>query len=182
MKGGIRIAAITSGPAANGKSALVVCIIARSGVIEGAISAHVMTDGTDSTARITSMIRRSRFREQVKLIALNGIALAGLNVIDIKRVAKSLNADFAVLTRRRPRNTLLIRALKRLSKETGSDTAARIRMVEGMSGLKLIKSGGFFVQSSAELPESVVRLAFDALRVSHIVSRGISTGESKGRI
>lgn len=182
MKGGIRVAAITSGPVRSGREALVVCMVARDGVIEGALSTRVTSDGSDSTRRITSMIRRSRFRDQVGLVALNGIAIAGLNVVDVRSVAKSLGADFVVLTRRRPRKTLLLSALRRLSRQTGADTKARMAVVEAMSTLGFSRLDGFFVQSDVNVPQGMARLAFEALRVSHLVARGVSTGESKGRL
>lgn len=182
MKGGIRIAAVATGPATKGKDSLVVCVIMRGGVIEGVLSTSAMTDGTDSTRKIISMIRRSRFREQVKLIALNGIAIAGLNVVDIRRAAKSLKVDFAVLTRHRPRKALLLKALKSLSEQTGTDTEERVKIVKEMAGLEFAKVGGFFVQSSAEVTENLATLVFEALRISHLVARGVATGESKGRV
>ncbi len=182
MKGGIRIAAITSGPAAKGESSLVVCVVMRDNIIEGVLSTSVKADGTDSTQKITAMIKRSRFCDQVKLIALNGIAIAGLNVIDIRRVTGPLNAGFAVLTRHRPRRQLLVKALERLSEQTGADTEERVGIIEEMAGLKFVRIGGFFIQSDAEVTENLARLAFEALRISHLIARGVATGESKGRI
>ncbi len=182
MKSGVRVAAVTSGPASRGKKALLVCVIMQNRALEGVLSSHVTSDGSDASSKITAMLRRSRFMEQVKLIAVNGITIAGLNVIDTKKVGRALGASFIILTRHRPRRRLLVKALRRLGRETRTSTKGRIKVVEGAAGLGFVKVGGFFAQSDTEISEDIARTAFEALRLSHIISRGIATGESKGRV
>lgn len=178
MKDGIRIAAITSGPLRKAGRVLLVCAVMRQGTMEGVLSNSVSVDGDDSSTRIISMIRGSRFRDQVKLVALNGIAIAGLNVIDVERVCKALHVKFTIMTRRRPRKTLLIKALQK-----GPEHAPEKKsIIEGMSKYRLVRRNGLYFQGSLELCKGMPQQVFEALRVSHLIASGISKGESSGRI
>jgi hypothetical protein len=181
MKSGVRIAAVSSGPIQHGKKALLVCVVAREGIVEGVLSGSVAIDGSDSTTRITSMIKGSRFRDQVKLLALNGIAIAGLNVVDITQLGKALGIKFTIMTRRRPRKTLLIRALR---KRGGLATAVsrKIGIIESVSKENILRTNGLYFQGNAELAGSLPGYVFEALRVSHLIASGMAKGESTGRI
>ncbi len=113
MKRGARIAAFSSGPIKRGSGAkvLLVGVVARQGQVEGILSGRIMTDGDDSTKIMLKLVSGSRFRDQVKLIALNGVALAGLNIVDLG-LLKQRGYEYAVLTRYRQRPSLLIRAIR----------------------------------------------------------------------
>ncbi len=182
MKAGVRIAAISSGPLNSSGKTIAICVVAREGIVEGVLSCRVSIDGTNATAKIISMIRRSRFAEQVKIVALNGIAIAGLNVVDTARASAALGAEFAIMVRHRPRKALLIGALKRLASETGEDVSGRIAMVDAEGRFPVYKACGLFVQSKMKMEESLCRNVFEGLRISHLIARGVSTGESVGRI
>ncbi len=80
-KKGIRILAVDDGPLdKSGKGVLVVGIVGREGTIEGVLSFRVDADGSDATERLSATIQKTRFRDQIKLIALNGVTLAGPDV------------------------------------------------------------------------------------------------------
>jgi endonuclease V-like protein UPF0215 family len=145
--------------------------------VEGIVAGKIKTDGEDSTATILKLVAESRFRDQIKLMALNGVALAGLNVVDLKAI-RAAGYDYMVLTRSRQRPNLLIRAI-RLNKGKGSKQEPLVRE---HAKVKQREIGGFYLRSSAPVPKGMMIQAFDALRLSHMISSGISTGESKGRI
>ncbi len=184
MKAGIRFVAVASGPINDRKRALIVGVVGRDGVIEGVLSGNVEVDGEDSTARIIKMVKRSRFGNQIRLVVLNGIALAGLNVVDVPRLERVLKIKAVVLTRNRPRPSLLVRALDRFSKENGKDVKERIALVEEQAKVESALSFGFHLQSSVEKAEirKLAKPMFEILRVAHLIARGVETGESKGRI
>lgn len=182
MKAGVRIAAISSGPLNPSGKTIAVCVVAREGIVEGVLSCMVSTNGTDATAKIVSMIRRSRFAEQIKIVALNGIAIAGLNVVDAAKASAALGAEFAIMVRHRPRKALLIGALKKLASKTGEDVSGRIARVDAASRYPAYKACGFFVQSRTRMDNALCKNVFEALRISHLIARGVSTGESAGRI
>lgn len=184
MKSGIRIAAITTGPIGDSRKGkvLLVCVVGNQNSVEGILSCSVEIDGTDSTTKIIKMIKRSRFNDQIKLVAFNGIALAGLNVVDVPEIRKHLPVEVIVVTRKKPRVSLLIRSLKLLAKRDSSSVDKRIRLIEHQA--KGILFNGFYVQSYSEskVARIIIERAQELLRLSHLISRGISTGESKGRM
>lgn len=179
MKSGARIAAFSSGPIKRGSGArvLLVGVVSKQGKVEGIVSGAIRTDGQDSTGKILKLVSGSRFRDQVKLIALNGVALAGLNVVDLKRL-KSKGYDYVVLTRNRQRPSLLVKAI-RLNKGRNS---AQERLVAEHAKAEQLKTKGFYLRSSVAVPKNIVPEIYESLRLSHLISNGVSTGESKGRI
>ena len=184
MKAGIRFVAVASGPINERERALIVGVVGRNGVIEGVLSSSIEVDGKDSTASIVKMIDRSRFKEQIRLVALNGIALAGLNVVEIPRLEKALKIKTVVLTRGKPRPRLLVHALDEFAHESGKDVKRRIALVNEQAKIGSVLSAGFHLQSAIEEPE-IRRLAkpiYEMLRIAHLIARGVETGESKGRI
>lgn len=182
MKDGIRIIGITSGPI-DKTNTVVFGIIMRSGMIEGALSTRVKVNGCDGTQKILRMISRSRFKTQIKAVALNGIAIAGLNVIDIKKLESKLGISIFVVTRKRPRVARLVMAIKRFSAARGLECMAQIKIIKDFSKNKPRRFGAFYVQgSSADDIKNISQMLFEAVRTSHIISRAAIAGESKGRI
>ncbi len=184
MKAGVRYIAIASGPIEHGKKSLVVGIIFRNDYMEGALSTSVDADGTDSTDRIIRMIRRSRFKEQIRILIFNGIALAGLNIIEPKILEKSLGVRIILLNRKRQNSKELVKALKEYSRISGDDVEKRIGVVEKYAAVRPVRKNGFYLQSTLDEPylRAFAGRAFEALRAAHIIARGVSTGESKGAI
>lgn len=183
MKSGIRFVAVASGPISKSR-ALMVGVIGRDRVIEGILSERIETDGDDATEKIIRMVRKSRFREQVRAVALNGIALAGLNVVDVPKMEKTLKIKTVVLTRGMPRPSKLILALNRFSKTNKRDVRDRIALVKEQAKTTTVKVGGFHLQSAIEKGEisKFANTVYEMLRVAHLIARGVETGESKGRI
>lgn len=186
MKSGARFIAITSGPIDRAKrnKTLIVGAVYRETYIEGLLSTRVTVDGIDSTAQIIKMIKGSRFRDQIRILLFNGIALAGLNIINPKLLEKKLKMNVVLLNRRRQNAKDLINALNESSRITRKNTRERAKVVEEHSSTKILKARNLFLQSGLDdhYLRNFADKAFEALRISHIISRGISSGESKGRL
>lgn len=183
LKEGARYIAITSGPIVKAKKSILVGVIFRSGYIEGLLSTEIGVDGTDSTGRIISMIRRSRFNEQIKILVFNGIALAGLNIINPDVLEKRLGMSVILLNKRRQNPNELINALNKFSRIRKKEVKERIAIVNGYGSVKPIAVNGLFLQSRMEkhYVRRFAERAFEAIRISHIIASGISKGESRGR-
>jgi endonuclease V-like protein UPF0215 family len=187
-KSGVRIAAIATGPIGkgrgrrSGKKALLVCVIGTMNGVEGVLSTSVTIDGSDATGRIIGMVKRSRFREQVRVLAFNGIALAGLNILNVRKLRSELGASVLVVTRHKPRPSLLMKALKALRDGTGADAKERDAMLKSQKWSSAMN--GFYVQSYIGTAETkrILKTAVSLLRLSHLIASGVSRGESKGRI
>lgn len=183
MKRGVRIAAFATAPISKRDAdTLIVCIIGREGCIEGVLSSKIRVNGTDSTDRIIRVLRRSRFGDQIRVIALNGISMAGLNIVDPDLLERTTGSKLLVITRRRPSKARMLSALRRLY---GADRNAMARAISILNGIgSSTHIDGFYIYSKIPKPEidKVLGTAYDLLRIAHMVARGVSTGESAGRI
>ena len=186
MKEGVRILAVASGPIYERKkrTTLLVGIIGRMGTIEGVLSDRIIVDGNDASSKIIKMARKSRFGDQIKLIAINGIALAGLNVVDVKNVERRTGIPVIVLTRKKPDFKALEKALKNSGNDDRDSVKGKIAMVKALNSERPFeKAGVFYVQADKKIGyDAKTATAFELLRLAHMVANGVSTGISKGRI
>ena len=104
MKAQIRVLGIDDSPFKfRDEKALVVGAMVRvPNYLEGVMRTDVTVDGTDATEKLIDMVSRSRYRDQVKAVMLDGIALAGFNVVDIKGLCDELHAPVITVTRDKP--------------------------------------------------------------------------------
>ncbi|MFI5412945.1 MAG: DUF99 family protein [Candidatus Micrarchaeales archaeon] len=183
MKEGIRILAIACSPLKR-KKTLLVGLVSRKDYIEGLISTYVTVDGIDSTNKIAKMLKESKFNDQVRLVVMNGIGIAGLNVLDVKKFEKLTSTKVLSITRRKPRPDELIKALKVFSSMTKTDVKERIMLVEKLNELNTFGIQEFYLQTSLSKADSkkFVLKAFELVRLAHLIASGIESGESKGRI
>jgi endonuclease V-like protein UPF0215 family len=70
--------------------------------LDGVVSGHVRRDGADSTRRMIALVQASPFRAHVRAVMLQGIAVAGFNVVDIHELSRVLQVPVLVVTRRLP--------------------------------------------------------------------------------
>ncbi|MEM3374506.1 MAG: DUF99 family protein [Candidatus Woesearchaeota archaeon] len=157
-------------------------IFRGSKILDGVISCKVKIDGDDATEKIAFMINNSKFKKQLKVIFLDGIAVGGFNVVDIQELYEKTKIPVIVIMRNYP------------NLEKIKFTLIKINMKEK---IKLIeKAGNIFnlgklhyqfygiekkdaeeliliSKSNSEIPE--------AIRVSHLIGQGLIFGESKGR-
>lgn len=161
---------------------LVVGVVFRGGnFMDGVISGNVLVDGEDATDEIARMVKDSKFYHDLKCIMLKGIAVAGLNVIDIKRLFKETGIPVMVVMRKNPGKDI-VSVLEKL----GMDE--KTRMVEKAGGIAEVN--GLFIQSAglerSEIKEllgvTVTRSGIpEPLRVAHLIAGGVVNGESKGK-
>jgi hypothetical protein len=186
MKEGARFLAVASGPIyeRKKKTTLLVGIVGRKGTVEGVLSDRVGIDGNDATRKIIKMARSSRFSSQIKAIAINGIAIAGLNVVDVKTVERKAKIPVIILTRKKPDFVALEKALKSSENQETDLIKGKIAIVKALNSERpFVKAGGFYVQSGKKIDyDKGVAIAFELLRLAHMVAKGVSTGVSKGRI
>ena len=165
------------------KDALVVGVIMRGGSwIEGILSTRVDVDGANATDKIIQMINICKFKPQLQCIFLNGIAVAGFNVIDIRKLNNKTGLPVVIIIRNMPDIQKIKRALIRLKSKNN------IKLIEKAG--KVVKINNVFVQL-AGIKEYEAReilgivctrsLLPEPLRLAHIIASGIVSGESKGR-
>ncbi len=152
---------------------------------DGLLTGKVRRDGANATDRIARLIDASRFREHIQLILLQGIAMAGFNVLDIARLHRRLGLPVLVAARRRPDMAAIRSAL--LTEVPGG--TRKWRIIEKTGSME--PAAGVFVQraglSLQEAAALVSRLAVhgrlpEPLRIAHIIAGGLATGHSRGRV
>jgi hypothetical protein len=165
------------------KFVLVVGTIFRGGdFMDGMLSCKVEKDGEDATLRIVDMINSSKFKPQLQAIFLDGIAVAGFNVINPQSVHKETGIPVIVVIRDFPDYKKMFSALEKLGMQKKIDVIKKMP--------KPVKISEVYVQGigiSNEIIKKLLKICCthsnipEAIRVAHLVASGISEGESRGR-
>lgn len=152
--------------------------------LDGILSGKVRRDGANATRIIAEMVRRSRFRPQVHAVLLQGITLAGFNVVDLPQLHALLGMPVVVVSRRQPDFASIRRAL--LDHVPGG--ARKWRRIEAAGPVEAldhlhIQRIGMTLGDARELIRalSVNSAVPEPLRVAHMVAGGVTLGESRGR-
>lgn len=189
MKHQVRVLGIDDSPFEFGDStALVIGALVRiPGYLESVMKTDVAVDGSDSTKKVIDMVSRSRYKDQVKLILVDGIALAGFNILDLDKIHEALEIPVLTLTRDRPDFEKMRYALMKYFPDWKDRYAllAKHEIREIPTEHKPLYASGIGL-SWAEFEEmvraSTVRGAVpEPLRVAHLVASAIVRGESYGR-
>lgn len=152
---------------------------------EGVLHGSVRRDGANAARTLTRMIDGSKFRAQLQLILLQGIAFAGFNVVDVHALHRALGLPVLVVARRAPDLGAMEAALR--THVRGGER--KWRLITQLGPMEPVAQ--VWVQrvglSLAEADAVVRRLAVNGnvpepLRVAHLIASGIGLGETKGRV
>lgn len=159
----------------------VVCSRTR---IDGIVSTRVRRDGRNSTSRMIEVIRRSQFVEHVQCVLLQGIAVAGFNVVDVHALHDALDVPVIAITRRTPDFAAMRRALD--ARVRGADRKWKlIRAAGPLDAVRgvLVQRVGITLDHAREVLAATTLHGNlpEPLRVAHLVAGGVTTGASRGR-
>lgn len=152
--------------------------------LDGVVSVRVRRDGANATRRMIEAIECRQFQEHIRAVLLQGIAVAGFNVVDILGLSRALAKPVLVVARRRPDLPSIRRAL--LGRVAGG--ARKWKLIERIGPMEPL--GNLFVQRvGLSLPEAAAMLEAttlhgllpEPLRVAHLIAGGVTTGASRGR-
>ena len=163
------------------KEVIVIGTVFRGGdFIDGILTCKVNVDGDDSTNKLIEMINNSKFKVQFRAILLDGIAVAGFNIINIKKLYDETRTPVIVVMRDYP-------DLKKIK-----ETLMKLKMKEKIILLDL--AGEIFSFNEIHYqaygcknPEEILKLTCtrshipEPIRVAHLIGGGLTFGESKGR-
>ncbi len=151
--------------------------------LDGVLIGRVAKDGFDAAAELARMITRSRFEGHIRLVMLQGIALAGFNVVDVFALQRLLARPVLVVSRRLPDQGAIKAALQAHIPEG----AAKWQIIERLGPME--PAGPVFIQRvgidrDAAL-ETVARFAVhghlpEPLRSAHLIAGAIVAGQSRG--
>lgn len=155
--------------------------------LDGVVTRRVRRDGANATDRIADAVLRSGFRGHLHAVLLQGIAVAGFNVVDLHRLAETIDLPVVIVARRAPRLALIREALVGPSSRVPGG-ARKWRLIERAGPMEPI--GPVFVQRAGISPDATRKLLErttlhgnvpEPLRLAHLIAGGVTTGRSRGR-
>ena len=164
-------------------SVKIVGVVCSNTRIEGMLFDQAAKDGDDATTVIIAMLRRSKFLTQLNILLLDGIAVGGFNIIDLKKLNSALNIPCVAVMRKPPDMPAIQRALRHFP-----DQKQRLEKIQRAGRIHQI--GGFVFQvhgtSPVQTAEVLARLTDtgkvpEALRLAHLIGSAVMTGESGRR-
>ncbi len=185
MKREIRVIGIDDSPFDKRKKipVLVVGTVFRGGCwIDGVVSTQVEQDGDDATEKIADMIMESKFSSQIRVILLNGITVAGFNIVDINELARRTKKAVIVVVRDMPDIESVFTALRKMKQEYKIEIIKQFPSLQKIDHIH-IQHIGYTLEQAKELLKIVCTRAYvpEPLRVAHLIAAGIVKGESRGR-
>ena len=187
IKHEIRILGIDDSPF-NKKSSEKVLIIGAvfrgASQIDGVLSTYVSRDGTDATKKIISLIKKTRHLGQLRVVMINGVCVAGLNPLDIKKIHDETKLPVIIVTRNKPNPEKLRKAFMKIK-----GFKKRWQAVENAGPVREFMHLYFqFKGISEEDVKKIIRLTAvhsivpEPVRTAHLIAGGIVSGESRARV
>ena len=148
---------------------------------DGVVSTRIRVDGVNSTRKLAEMVNRSRFKSQLKCIFLDGVNMAGFNVIDVHKLYSMTGIPVIVVIRKDPDIPNIRRVLKKLGMER------KIPLIDRLGPPK--KIGRIYIQHvgiSFKKAQEFIRLTAthsyipEPIRLAHLIGAGFVKGESRG--
>jgi endonuclease V-like protein UPF0215 family len=171
--------------------------------LDGVVSGRVRRDGSNATSRMIELVRASQFRTSVRAVLLQGIAVAGFNVVDVHALSGALGVPVLVVVRKPPDLASVRRALfarvpgaarkwaliERAGTGEPLGVSHRAARRAAASGLRdgaqriWIQRVGLSVEEARELVAATTLHGHipEPLRLAHLIAGGITTGASRGR-
>lgn len=151
--------------------------------LDGVVSGFARRDGVNSTDCMIKLVRQSQFVGHVRAVLLQGIAVAGFNVVDVERLSAELRVPVLVVARRRPRMALVKAALDGI--RGGARKWALIERAGPMEPLNgvFVQRVGLDVDEAAALLQATTLHGHlpEPLRLAHLIAGGVTRGTSRGR-
>ena len=152
--------------------------------LDGVLSGSVARDGADATAELIRLVATSRFYPQIKIVFLQGITVAGFNVVDPRLLYHALNLPVVIVARRAPDRDAVERALR--DRIAGGErkwrTIRRTGAMEPAAGVHIQRAGLTKERAEAAVGDWAFHGRIpEPLRVAHLIAGGLGDGHSRGR-
>lgn len=79
--------------------------------LDGVLTGRVRRDGRNATDVMARLVAESPFRGHIRAVLLQGIAVAGFNVVDVHRLSETLRLPVLVVARKKPSLSTIREAL-----------------------------------------------------------------------
>lgn len=158
----------------------------RGGVwLDGVLRTYIKGDGENSTKKIIQMVNKTRHKDQIGVIMLDGITFGGFNLANIKDIFEKTGIPVIVIMRKFPDFEKIKEALKRFEdheKRWNSVLdAGTVYKIENKEPIYIQISGIDLEDAKEIVTLSTTRSAIpEPIRVAHLIAAGVETGESRG--
>ncbi|MBO6933603.1 MAG: DUF99 family protein [Deltaproteobacteria bacterium] len=151
--------------------------------LDGVIVGKARRDGRNGARELARMIRDSRFDDHIGCVLLQGITVAGFNVVDLHELHERIERPILVVTRKAPNLRSIERALR--TKVPGGDRKWKLIQAAGPMepcGKLFIQRVGLTPAKAAATLELHTRhgLLPEPLRVAHLLAAAHVRGHSHG--
>ena len=161
----------------------VVGVVYRGGYwFDGFMHTRVHVDGLDANEQLAEMIVRSPHLGQLRVVFLNGVTLAGFNVVDIEALWRETGLPVVAVARDKPDFVDIRKALQNLSHSERRWDA--IEKAGEMFGVHTREGEQPVYAHAAGLSEAVARRILkststrgnvpECLRVAHLIASGLT--------
>lgn len=153
--------------------------------LDGVLRGRVRRDGANAGRELERLVAGSRFAGHLQVVMMQGVALAGFNVVDVPRLAERLGLPVLVVARRAPNMAAIRSAL--LRRVPGGARKwrliERLGPMEPMGGVHVQRVGLSRDQAAALLarfcPHSRVP---EPLRTAHLIAGAMGARVSRQRV
>lgn len=153
--------------------------------LEGVLCGAVRRDGSNATRTLVRMVSESKFAAQLQIVLLQGIALAGFNVLDLHELHEQLGLPVMTVARRRPQMGKIRAALLEGGVPGGArkwGLIERAGAMEAVAGVYVQRIGLSLEQARRLIERTAVHGSIpEPLRTAHLIAGGLTSGESRGR-
>lgn len=164
---------------------LVVGAVFAGARLDGVLSGRVRRDGADGTRVLARLVSESRFASHLQAVMLQGVALAGFNVIDVPALHRILGLPILVVARHAPDMEAIRTAL--LQRVPGGrrkwPLIRDLEPMEPLCGVYVQRVGLERSQAAGLLDRFCIHSRIpEPLRTAHLIAGGIARGESRHRV
>jgi len=153
---------------------LIGCVYRGGRLMEELVTGIIQVDGNDATETIIRLVKGSKCLEQIKVILVGSITLAGFNIVDLSRVHEETQIPVVSIFRRAPNQG----SIKELLGKLGMDE--KIPLLD--RGGKIHEDCGIFFQTAGITYDEVIEILEltmteadypEPLRMAKIIGRGL---------
>lgn len=153
--------------------------------LTGVLIGEVEKDGADTAEILARLVAESRFAEHVQLVMLQGIALAGFNVVDVFDLHERLRLPVLVVSRKLPDLAAVRNALTTRVRDGGQKWALieRLGPPEPAGQVYIQRVGLTLEEATTVITRFTVHGHIpEPLRIAHLIAGALVNGQSRGRV
>jgi len=190
IKQEIRVLGIDDAPFEKFKkgTTLLVGTVFRAGNwMDGVLSKKIRVDGMDAQRKLVEMVNKTRHRDQLRVMMLDGITFGGMNIVDIQKVYEKTKLPIIVVNRKRPNFKKIRSALNNFEdmekRWACVESAGKVHQVKVKERNLYIQIAGIGLEDARKITRKTCTRGNipEPLRVAHLIARGVVLGESRGR-